>query len=117
MGLDQGIDAFARLGRNPGDDQVLVAGQAQFLAGCAGMSRTAFAVTFRDVVGQTPADYLSDWRVALAQTRLRAGQPVKAMAEELGYAHPSALSRAFGARVGMSPRQWLAQVSAGDAPR
>ena len=87
------------------------------LAACAGMSRTAFAVTFRDVVGQTPADYLSDWRVALAQTRLRAGQPVKAMAEELGYAHPSALSRAFGARVGMSPRQWLAQVSAGDAPR
>ena len=82
-----------------------------------GMQRTAFAVTFRDVVGQTPADYLSDWRVALAQTRLRAGQPVKAMAEELGYAHPSALSRAFGARVGMSPRQWLAQVSAGDAPR
>ena len=77
------------------------------------VSRAAYAA----VVGQTPADYLSDWRVALAQTRLRAAQPVKAMAEELGCAHPSALSRAFGARVGMSPRQWLAQVSAGDAPR
>ena len=87
------------------------------LAGCAGMSRTAFAGAFREVVGQTPADYLSGWRVALAQSRLRAGQPVKAMTEELGFANPSALSRAFAARVGLSPRQWLAQVSADDEHR
>jgi AraC-like DNA-binding protein len=77
----------------------------------AGMSRTAFANTFREVVGQTPADYLSDWRMALAQSRLRAGQPIKILAEELGYANPSALSRAFAAKVGMSPRDWLAKTS------
>ncbi|MBN9331364.1 MAG: AraC family transcriptional regulator [Comamonas sp. SCN 67-35] len=77
----------------------------------AGMSRTAFANTFRDVVGQTPADYLSDWRMALAQSRLREGQPVKLLADELGYANPSALSRAFAAKVGMSPRQWMAQAA------
>ncbi len=74
----------------------------------AGMSRTAFANTFREVVGQTPADYLGDWRMALAQSRLREGRPIKILAEELGYANPSALSRAFTARVGMSPREWLA---------
>ena len=73
----------------------------------AGMSRTAFANTFREVVGQTPADYLSDWRIALAQSRLREGRPIKALAEELGYANPSALSRAFSARTGLSPRDWL----------
>ncbi|QEA13756.1 AraC family transcriptional regulator [Comamonas flocculans] len=78
----------------------------------AGMSRTAFATTFRAVVGQTPADYLGDWRMALACSRLREGQPVKLLAEELGYANPSALSRAFAAKVGMSPRQWLAQATA-----
>jgi len=78
----------------------------------AGMSRTAFANTFREVVGQTPADYLSDWRMALAQSRLREGLPIKVLADELGYANPSALSRAFAARVGMSPREWLAQASA-----
>jgi|ThiBio_inoc_plan_1041526.scaffolds.fasta_scaffold01527_14 AraC-like DNA-binding protein len=79
----------------------------------AGMSRTAFSNSFREVVGQTPADYLNDWRMALAQSRLREGQPIKALAEELGYANPSALSRAFAAKVGMSPRDWLTQTSIG----
>lgn len=73
----------------------------------AGMSRTAFANAFREGVGQTPADYLADWRIALAQSRLRDGRPIKALAEELGYANPSALSRAFSARTGLSPRDWL----------
>jgi len=73
----------------------------------AGMSRSAFANRFREVVGQTPADYLSDWRMALAQSRLREGQSIKILAEELGYANPSALSRAFTAKVGVSPRDWL----------
>ncbi|WP_119153361.1 AraC family transcriptional regulator [Caldimonas tepidiphila] len=78
----------------------------------AGMSRTAFANTFREVIGQTPADYLSDWRIALAQSRLREGHSIKILAEELGYANPSALSRAFTVRVGMSPRNWLAKTPA-----
>lgn len=78
----------------------------------AGMSRTAFANAFREVVGQTPADYLADWRIALAQTRLREGRPIKALAEELGYANPSALSRAFTARTGASPRDWLKSTQA-----
>lgn len=77
------------------------------MAECAGMSRTAFANTFREVLGQTPADYLSDWRMALAQSRLREGCAIKLLAEELGYANPSALTRAFTARVGASPRDWL----------
>ena len=77
------------------------------MAECAGMSRTAFANTFREVLGQTPADYLSDWRMALAQSRLREGRAIKLLAEELGYANPSALTRAFTAKVGVSPRDWL----------
>lgn len=77
----------------------------------AGMSRTAFVNTFREVVGQTPADYLSGWRIALAQSRLREGRPIKILADELGYANPSALSRAFVARMGMSPRDWLGKIS------
>lgn len=79
----------------------------------AGMSRTAFANAFRDTVGQTPADYLGDWRMALAQSRLREGQSIKALALELGYANPPALSRAFAARVGLSPRDWLAKSGPG----
>jgi AraC-like DNA-binding protein len=87
------------------------------MAACAGMSRTAFANAFRDGVGQTPADYLTDWRMMLAQARLREGQSIKVLAEELGYANPSALSRVFAARTGLSPREWLKSVrqpAAGD---
>lgn len=83
----------------------------QRMAEHAGMSRTAFAIMFREVVGQTPAHYLNDWRIALAQSGLRTGKPIKVLTEELGYANPSALSRAFAAKVGMSPRDWLAHVS------
>lgn len=82
------------------------------MAQCAGMSRTTFAHVFRELVGQTPMDYVIDWRILLAQARLREGQPVKVLAERLGYANPSALSRAFAARTGMSPRDWLKSVSA-----
>jgi AraC-like DNA-binding protein len=78
----------------------------------AGMSRTAFANTFRNAVGQTPADYLGDWRIALAQSRLREGRSVKLLADELGYANPSALSRAFAAKTGLSPRAWLTSTQA-----
>lgn len=76
----------------------------------AGMSRTAFVNTFRELVGQTPADYLTGWRMALAQSRLREGRSIKILADELGYANPSALSRAFTSKVGMSPRDWLAKT-------
>ena len=69
----------------------------------AGMSRTAFASRFREVIEQTPADYLTDWRIALAQSQLRDGRPIKIIAEELGYANASTLSRAFMARIGMTP--------------
>jgi len=85
------------------------------MAACAGMSRTSFATSFRRIVGHTPAGYLADWRVALAQAGLRAGRPVKQLADELGYANPSALSRAFAARTGRSPRRWR-EASAADPP-
>lgn len=77
------------------------------LAARAGMSRSAFAAAFRNVVGQPPADYLADWRLTLAQSRLREGRAVKTIAAELGYANASALSRVFSQKMGASPRQWL----------
>jgi AraC-like DNA-binding protein len=75
----------------------------------AGMSRTAFVNHFRETVGRTPADYLADWRIALAQSLMREGRSIKLLAEDLGYANPSALSRAFAARTGLYPSAWLDQ--------
>jgi AraC-like DNA-binding protein len=77
------------------------------LAAVAGMSRTSFAQRFRDLVGQAPAGYLTDWRIGLAQAGLLQGASIKQLASDLGYANPSALSRAFAARSGHSPRDWL----------
>jgi AraC-like DNA-binding protein len=76
----------------------------------AGMSRSRFAEAFRDAIGQTPADYLADWRLSIARSELRAGKPLKALAAELGYANASALSRLFSHKhAGLSPRAWLQQ--------
>lgn len=97
--------ALVAMHDTPGDAWTL-----ERMAACAGMSRTAFANTFREVVGQPPADYLADWRITLAQSGLREGKPIKALSQELGYANPSALSRAFAARTGLSPRAWLQAV-------
>lgn len=77
------------------------------MAAEAGMSRSRFALAFKEAVGQTPADYLSQWRLAIARGELRAGKPLKVLAAELGYANPSALSRRFTQQTGQSPRAWL----------
>lgn len=77
------------------------------MAATAGMSRSAFAATFKEWVGQTPAEYLVQWRVSIAQTMLRSGSSIKAAVDDLGYASASSLSRAFTQAVGMSPRAWL----------
>lgn len=98
--------ALVAMHDSPGDAWTL-----SRMAQCAGMSRTAFANTFKDIVGQTPADYLADWRIAIAQNRLRDGEPIKTLANQLGYANASALSRAFTSRVGISPRTWVQQKS------
>lgn len=71
------------------------------------MSRSAFAESFKTVTGTTLAAYLSDWRLTLAASMLGAGQPVKQIAADLGFASASSLSKAFKQRVGVGPRKWL----------
>ncbi|WP_454674483.1 AraC family transcriptional regulator [Achromobacter pestifer] len=78
------------------------------LAAIAGMSRSAFAAAFKDATGTTPAAYLTDWRLSLAASMMRSGRPVKRVADELGFASASSLSKAFRQRMGASPRDWLA---------
>jgi len=76
------------------------------LAAAAGMSRTVFANSFRDVVGCTPGVYLQRWRIGLAQKGLREGKALKHIAMDVGYGGEAALSRAFRAHTGQSPREW-----------
>ncbi|MBV2206126.1 MAG: AraC family transcriptional regulator, partial [Pseudomonas sp.] len=70
-----------------------------------------FATTFRETVGVTPGQYLQGWRVRLTQKALRRGRPLKMIATEVGYGSEAALSRAFRAQTGLSPREWKKQLA------
>lgn len=79
------------------------------MAKIAGLSRTGFITRFRDIVGTTPADYVQNWRLDLAQTYLKERRSVKEVARAIGYANQPAFTRAFVARHGMAPTEWLRQ--------
>lgn len=81
------------------------------LAAEASMSRARFATRFREVVGITPMAYLSDWRLSVARSLLRRGRTIQHVADEVGYGSASALSRAFSAQTGLSPRAWRGQYT------
>ena len=76
------------------------------MAALANMSRARFADHFRQIVGQTPLDYLTGWRISVAQSLLRRGQSVQWVAPAVGYSSTVAFSRVFTERVGCSPAKW-----------
>ncbi|WP_414500246.1 AraC family transcriptional regulator [Zymobacter sp. IVIA_12111.31 C1] len=82
------------------------------MAALAGMSRSVFANEFREVMGCTPAAYLQRWRIGLTQQALLKGQSLKLITHEVGYSSEAALSRAFKAQLGLTPRQWLHEQEA-----
>jgi len=65
------------------------------LAAEAGMSRTAFANTFRQLMRQTPGKYLAQLRLATARRIVQQGLGLKQAAQAAGYRNASALSRAL----------------------
>lgn len=87
------------------------------LAEVAAMSRTSFATTFRAVVGMTPGEYLSNWRLTLARIEIARRTPLKLVARKVGFSGPAALSRAFSRRYGHSPRQGRTPAGAGGDDR
>lgn len=94
--------ALVSMHEQPGEAWTLAS-----MARCAGMSRSAFAAVFKEHVGETPAEYLLQWRMSIAQSLLRSGGTVKAAADRLGYGSASSLSRAFAQTIGKSPRAWM----------
>lgn len=113
MGLSspQLAKALTAMHESPGEPWTV-----EQLAETSGMSRTAFAVKFKELVGQPPAEYVANWRLTITQARLREGVPLKMLAGELGYSSQSALTRVFTAKLGVSPREWLSRHEA-DAAR
>jgi AraC-like DNA-binding protein len=79
----------------------------QSLAERVGMSRSVFALRFRETVGTTPMEYLARWRMLLAADRLKnSTDGLAAIAQSLGYESESAFGKAFRRVMGCSPRQY-----------
>jgi AraC-like DNA-binding protein len=90
--------ALARMHAQPSRDWKL-----EELARDAGMSRTAFAVRFREVMGVPPLTYLTNWRMVLAERDLRSGASIADAADAVGYTSQSAFSNAFKRVMGIAP--------------
>ena len=73
------------------------------LAQAAAMSRSAFAQRFTERVGMPVLEYLTQWRMHLAQAWLQQGQGIADVAARVGYQSDAAFSRAYRRAVGTTP--------------
>ena len=77
------------------------------LARRVGLSRSAFAQRFSDLLGQPPMQYLARWRLIVASQELSySSKAIAAIAEEVGYESESAFHRAFRREFGQPPAAW-----------
>jgi AraC-like DNA-binding protein len=77
------------------------------LAERAGMSRSTFALRFKQTVGESPMEYLTRWRMLLAGDRLtNSTDSISVIALSLGYDSQNAFSTAFKRVMGCAPRQY-----------
>ncbi|HEV8022998.1 MAG TPA: AraC family transcriptional regulator, partial [Candidatus Lustribacter sp.] len=77
------------------------------LAGTLGLSRSAFAARFAQLVGEPPLRYLTRVRLHVAGTRLTSSdEKMTSIAASLGYESASGFNKAFKARFGITPGEY-----------
>ncbi|HZR66935.1 MAG TPA: AraC family transcriptional regulator [Terriglobales bacterium] len=78
------------------------------LAEAAGMSRSAFAARFKGLLGQTPLEYVTEWRMQKAMPLLQQrDKKLIDVAQSVGYESDAAFSKAFKRVVGANPSEYL----------
>ena len=93
--------AFACMQQEPALDWTV-----ERLANQAGMSRAGFALKFKESVRQSSIEYLTRWRMLLAEDRMAGTtDSIAEIARSLGYESASAFTKAFKKVAGHSPRQ------------
>lgn len=77
------------------------------LAREAGTSRSVLAERFQRLVGVSPMQYLTQWRMVLAAGLLRhSDTQLTRLAQEVGYQTDTAFIRAFRRQYGLPPAAW-----------
>ncbi len=78
------------------------------MAEAAGMSRSAFAARFKEVLGQTPLEYVTEWRMQKATQLLQQrDKKLIDVARSVGYESDAAFSKAFKRVVGANPSDYF----------
>ncbi|GGA60970.1 AraC family transcriptional regulator [Edaphobacter acidisoli] len=89
-------------------DRVNTPWTVESLAGATGMSRSAFAARFKALLGQTPLEYVTEWRMQKAMQLLeQRDKKLVDVARSVGYESDAAFSKAFKRVVGASPGGYL----------
>lgn len=95
-------EVIAAIHDNPGGNWSVAS-----LAAIAGMSRSAFATAFSDILGDTPAHYLTEVRMQQAKQWIAQDNArIAEVAERLGYDSEASFSRAFKRVMGASPSRY-----------
>jgi AraC-like DNA-binding protein len=77
------------------------------LARQAGMSRSVFAARFKALVGESPMEYVSRWRMHRAVGLLEQGAvSLKSVIEASGYKSPTTFRTNFKRQFGIRPREY-----------
>ncbi|BCY08990.1 AraC family transcriptional regulator [Actinoplanes sp. L3-i22] len=88
----------------------------QDLSAKAGLSRAAFTRRFTALVGQPPMAYLTQWRLGRGARLLReTGEPLAAIARQVGYGSEFAFAGAFRRAYGIAPGRFRSEPL-GDRP-
>ena len=68
-----------------------------------GMSRTKFANYFKGCLGETPMEYLTNWRLNLAKFLIKEGVSLKLIPDKVGYSNEISFARAYEKKFGLTP--------------
>lgn len=89
-------------------DSVKTSWTVESLAETAGMSRSAFAARFKELLGQTPLEYVTEWRMQKAMQLLQQrDKKLIDVARSVGYESDAAFSKAFKRVVGANTGEYI----------
>ena len=97
-------------------DRVNTPWTVESLAEAAGMSRSGFAARFKELLGQTPLEYVTGWRMQKAMQLLeQRDKKLIDVARLVGYESDAAFSKAFKRVVGANTGEYIKRAREGRA--